>query len=205
MQLKLTDISNVLILGCGTLGLRVGLQSAISGMNTVMYDIDEAAFAGAKKTQASILKNLIERNIITGAVAEAAQNRISFTTDPALAGANADFVNESVVEDLEIKKKVWAQFATLYHQHILFDALPACSRNRKTEKVLCIPFSRCILGKRGRHYATPWYRTMGNGCINGAGAEIKSNTRVGTKRITGVHFQFHAGGTDWRCRCIGNF
>lgn len=120
MQLKLTDIKNVLILGSGTLGLRIGLQSAISGFNTTIYDIDEAAFVSAKKIQASILKNLVEKNVITSEAADAAKQRITFTTDAAKASADADFVSESVVEDLEIKKKVWAQFAVLCPPHTLF-------------------------------------------------------------------------------------
>jgi 3-hydroxybutyryl-CoA dehydrogenase len=120
MELKLTDIKNVLILGSGTLGLRIGLQSAISGFNTVIYDIHPDAFDAARKIQAAILKNLIERNVITGEDAENAKRLITFTTDPVMAGAGADFVSESVVEDLDIKKKVWAQFAALCPQHAVF-------------------------------------------------------------------------------------
>ncbi len=120
MQLKLTDIKNVLILGSGTLGLRIGLQSAISGFNTTIYDIHEDAFTSAKKIQASILKNLIERNRITNEESIEIINRITFTTDALKAAADADFVSESVVEDLEIKKKVWSQFAQLCPSHTIF-------------------------------------------------------------------------------------
>jgi len=120
MEIKLTDIKNVLILGSGTLGLRIGLQSGISGFNTSIYDIHEAAFTTAKKIQSSILKNLVERNILTSEEADAAKQRITFTTDAAKAAAAADFVSESVVEDLEVKKKVWTQFATLCPLHTLF-------------------------------------------------------------------------------------
>lgn len=120
MQLKLTDIKNVLILGSGTLGLRIGLQAAISGFNTTIYDIQEETFIPAKKIQQSILKNLLERNMITVEEAEAAKSRITFTTDAVNAAATADFVSESVVEDLGIKKKVWAQFATLCPEHTVF-------------------------------------------------------------------------------------
>lgn len=120
MQLKLMDIKNVLILGSGTLGLRIGLQSAISGFNTTIYDINEDAIAMAKKTQESILKNLDERNMITNAESEAIRKRITFTTDAAMAAADADFISESVVEDLAIKKKVWTQFASLCPPHTIF-------------------------------------------------------------------------------------
>lgn len=120
MELKLKDIKNVLILGSGTLGLRIGLQAALSGFNTIIYDIHEEAFASAKKIQDSILKNHIERKVITSEEADAAKNRITFTTDAAKAAAGADFVSESVVEDLGIKKKVWAQFASLCPPHAVF-------------------------------------------------------------------------------------
>ena len=94
MELKLTDIKNVLILGSGTLGLRIGLQSAISGFNTTIYDINEDAFVSAKKIQASILKNLIERNRITNEESTEIINRITFTTDALKAAIGADFARK---------------------------------------------------------------------------------------------------------------
>lgn len=118
--MKLSDIKKVLILGSGTLGLRIGLQSALSGFETTIYDIHEETFLSAEKIQASILKNLIERNIISSEESENAKKRITFTTDAVSAAADADFVSESVVEDLAIKKKVWAQFAALSPQHTVF-------------------------------------------------------------------------------------
>lgn len=120
MQFNISDIKKVLILGNGTLGLRIGLQTAISGFETTIYDIDEETFRVAEKIQASILKNLVERNIISSVEAELAKKRIIFTTDAAAAAANADFISESVVEDLGVKKKVWSQFAKLSPPHTVF-------------------------------------------------------------------------------------
>lgn len=120
MELKLTDIKKVLILGSGTLGLRIGLQAALSGFETTIYDIHEETFVNAKKIQSSILKNLIERKIISTEGADIAKKRIVFTTDATEAAANADFVSESVIEDLSVKKKVWTQFAALCPSHTLF-------------------------------------------------------------------------------------
>lgn len=120
MPLHLTDIKNVLILGSGTLGLRIGLQSAISGFNTIIYDINEKTFGPAKSIQEAILKNMIEKKLVTEEAAEPAKKRITFTTDAAQAAANADFVSESIVEDLVVKKKVWAQFAQLCPPHCVF-------------------------------------------------------------------------------------
>lgn len=120
MQLKIEDINKVLILGAGTLGLRVGLQCAISGFETTIYDISEKALDTAIKTQASILKMLIRNEKLTEAQAEEAKGRLTFTTDPEAAADDADFLNESVTENLELKRKVWAQFGALCPEKTLF-------------------------------------------------------------------------------------
>ena len=120
MQLKIEDINKVLILGAGTLGLRVGLQCAISGFETTIYDISEKALDTAIKTQASILKMLIRNEKLTEAQAEQAKGRLTFTTDPEAAADDADFLSESVTENLELKRKVWAQFGALCPEKTLF-------------------------------------------------------------------------------------
>ncbi len=120
MHLKIEDINKVLILGAGTLGLRVGLQCAISGFETTIYDISEKALDTAIKTQASILKMLIRNERLTEAQAEEAKGRLTFTTDPEAAADDADFLNESVTENLELKRKVWAQFGALCPEKTLF-------------------------------------------------------------------------------------
>lgn len=120
MELKLTDIKNVLILGSGTLGLRIGLQAAISGFNSTLYDINESTFEPARKIQNTILENLVGKKLLSPEDAAAAKSRITFTTDPVKAASDADFVSESVLENLELKKKVWAQFAKLCPPHTVF-------------------------------------------------------------------------------------
>ncbi len=120
MELKIENINKVLILGAGTLGLRVGLQSAISGFQTTIYDINESAFDAAIKTQEGILKMLIRHEKLSERQAEEAKQRLTFTTNAEEAADDADFLNESVTENLELKKKVWEQFGKLCPQKTLF-------------------------------------------------------------------------------------
>lgn len=120
MAMTLADIKKVLILGSGTLGLRIGLQSALSGFDTTIFDIHEKAFDSARKIHGSILRSLIDKQIFTAAEAGAALQRISFTLDPVAAATDADFISESVLEDLAVKKKVWSQFADLCPPHTIF-------------------------------------------------------------------------------------
>ena len=120
MSILISDIKKILILGSGTLGLRIGLQSAISGFDVCIYDINEKAFQSAIKIQESILKSLVKRELISQQDAEIAKSKIRFTTNANDAVIDVDFVSESVIEDLEIKKKVWKQFSTLCPAHAVF-------------------------------------------------------------------------------------
>ena len=118
--LEIKDIKKVLILGAGTLGLRVGLQSAISGFNTTIYDIDERAFEAAKKVHAKILYGLVKEGKFDSKESNTIVNRITWTKDAEEAAKDADFVNESVTENAGIKKAVWKQFGELCPKHTLF-------------------------------------------------------------------------------------
>lgn len=117
MALTIHDIKQVLIVGSGTLGLRIGLQCALSGFHTSIYDIQPAAFGEAKKAQAKILSSLIKRNVLSAPEAAAAQERIRWTNDLQLATQGVDFVSESVTEDVAIKKKVWQELSRYCPKH----------------------------------------------------------------------------------------
>lgn len=119
-ELKLSDIKNVLVLGSGTLGLRVALQSAISGFNTTVYDINDKALATAAVVQKKILESLIKSGHIAATDKEQILARLQYTSDPAIAAKEADFVNESVTEEIEIKEKVWQQFGMLCPAQTVF-------------------------------------------------------------------------------------
>ena len=105
-------INNVCILGAGTLGTRIALQAALSGFQVAVYDINAEAFVASKKVMALILRSLsLTEEIIA---------KITFTTDPAEAVADADIISESVTEELPLKRQVWAQFSALAPDKTIF-------------------------------------------------------------------------------------
>ena len=117
---QLKDIKNILILGSGTLGLRIALASALNGYKVIIYDINENAFEQAKKIQGNLIKILVKEGRITHKKGENAIKNQVFTTDAILAAKDADLVSESVTENLEIKKKAWAQFGKLCPEKTIF-------------------------------------------------------------------------------------
>jgi 3-hydroxybutyryl-CoA dehydrogenase len=119
-EIKISDIKNFVVLGSGTLGLRVALQAAISGFNTTVYDISDKALDSGKDIQIKILKSLIKSNHVPEDKFDEIMSRLAFTSNAEEAANNADFINESVTEEPEIKEKVWKQFGELCPSHTVF-------------------------------------------------------------------------------------
>jgi 3-hydroxybutyryl-CoA dehydrogenase len=112
---KLEDIKNVLIIGCGTLGLRIGLRFAMDGFNVRLYDVSEKSLTRALTWQRSILEKLVKKGLYTEG-SESVMSRIETTTDPKAAVLDIDLVSESVFEDIGVKKQLYTDFSLLFEE-----------------------------------------------------------------------------------------
>jgi len=119
-HLKINDINNILILGAGTMGLRISLGCALHGYQCVIYDVHPHALERAKTAQAEILERLLKSDQINPSQAELVSSAQTFTTDASEAAKNADLVSESVTEDVLVKNQVWEQFGQLCPEHAVF-------------------------------------------------------------------------------------
>lgn len=113
-------IKNICILGAGTLGSRVALQAAISGFNVTIYDIHQKSLDFSLSTMEKILRQLHKSGQISKDQDLEVLARIKFTLNPVEAVKDADFINESVTEEADIKKKVWKQFGELAPEKTIF-------------------------------------------------------------------------------------
>jgi 3-hydroxybutyryl-CoA dehydrogenase len=113
-------IKNICILGAGTLGSRVALQAAISGFNVTVYDIHQKSLDFSLATMQKILSQLHKSGLISPRQNKEVLARIQFTLNPQEAAKDADFINESVTEEADIKKKVWRLFGELAPEKTIF-------------------------------------------------------------------------------------
>lgn len=113
------EITNVGILGAGTLGTRVALQAAISGYQVGIFDIHEKALDASFKLMKELLQQLEKSKRIEEA-SEKILSRILFTTELEKAVNQADIINESVTEDPEIKKELWEKVGKIAPSQTLF-------------------------------------------------------------------------------------
>ncbi len=114
------EIYKVCILGAGTLGSRVALQAALSGYKVSVYDIYRKSLVSSRKVMNKILEKMEQSGSINPADRVLAIDKITFTLDDLEAAKDADLINESVVEDINIKKQVWEQFGKIAPHKTIF-------------------------------------------------------------------------------------
>ena len=93
-------------MGAGQMGNGIAQVAAEAGFTVVMRDVEDRF---VERGLATIRKNLdraVEKGRATREVADAALARIRPTTD-LKAAANADLVVEAIIENLDLKRKLW--------------------------------------------------------------------------------------------------
>ena len=101
-------MKKIVIIGGGTMGLGIGQVFANKGIDTVIRSTSEAS---AEKHRNSLIKSL-DKRIVKGKLDEAGKEallaKLTFTAD-LQAAADADLVIESALEELALKKELFAE------------------------------------------------------------------------------------------------
>ncbi len=101
-------MKKIVIIGGGTMGLGIGQVFANKGIDTVIRSTSEAS---AEKHRNSLIKSL-DKRIAKGKLDEAGKEallaKLTFTAD-LQAAADADLVIESALEELALKKELFAE------------------------------------------------------------------------------------------------
>jgi len=102
------EIRRVGVVGLGTMGAGIAQVSVQSGFETVGREISEELGERGRATIDRYLSRGVEKGRLTAAEREAAVARLTLTTDLADL-AECDLVIEAVVEDLELKRRTFAE------------------------------------------------------------------------------------------------
>ncbi len=101
-------MNKVVVIGGGTMGLGIAQVFAKKGIETVVRDINDEIIARAEANLNKGLDKLVAKGKMDEAGKKAMTDKITFTTDLGLA-ADADLVVEAAIENLEIKKSIFAE------------------------------------------------------------------------------------------------
>lgn len=102
------DVKNVSVMGAGTMGRGIAQAAAMAGFDVILYDIKQEFVDGGIDGVKKILGKSVEKGRRTQAEVDGILGRIKKSIDLSEAAKNADFVIEAVPENLELKKKVFA-------------------------------------------------------------------------------------------------
>lgn len=96
------------VLGGGTMGSGIVQVASQNGHEVVLVDLNEQILAKSKGKLAKIMTRLVEKGRVEKAEAEAIQNRVIYSQD-IYDFAGCGLVIEAIIENLEIKQKVFSQ------------------------------------------------------------------------------------------------
>ncbi|WP_084234978.1 3-hydroxyacyl-CoA dehydrogenase [Papillibacter cinnamivorans] len=107
--MKATDIKKVACIGAGVIGYSWATNFCMKGYPTVVYDVFPAALDNAKVKIGEYIDILVNCDVFSKEVGEAAKARVSYTSDLKEAVQDAQFMQESGPENYEIKQKLLAE------------------------------------------------------------------------------------------------
>lgn len=115
----LDDIKKITIVGSGLMGHGIGLAYALGSYQVTLNDLNEAVLKRAMENMKYALEMFLENEVITPKLAEETLSRIKTSVHLEEAVREADFVTEAVLEDLELKRKLFIDLDTLCPEHTI--------------------------------------------------------------------------------------
>ena len=100
------------IIGSGTMGSGIAQVAATAGCEVNLFDANQTALEKSKTSLEKILIRLIEKGRIDTSEKNRIQSNINYV-DSIEELSNSDLIIEAIIENLEIKKKVFSELETL--------------------------------------------------------------------------------------------
>ena len=109
---------NVSIIGSGTMGSGIAQVAATSGCIVKLFDLNQGALDKSKNALEITLTKLVERGKIDLTEKSRIQNNI-FYVNTLKDLSDSDLVIEAIVENLEVKRKVFSELETLVSENTI--------------------------------------------------------------------------------------
>lgn len=112
-------IHHVTVIGAGTMGSQIAMVSALAGFDTTLVDIAELPLERARTQLWERIDRDVTKGRRTAPDVAAAKERLVFSTDRDAVVAGTDVVIEAAVEDLTIKRELFASLDAIAPEHTL--------------------------------------------------------------------------------------
>jgi len=115
--LKVEDIKKICVIGAGSMGHQIALSAALAGYKVSCMDISEEMLNKAEVFARTYFPDRVAKGKLTQEQVDRAMTNISFTQNIDDAARDADFVIESAVEKIDIKRKLFAELDRIAPSH----------------------------------------------------------------------------------------
>lgn len=110
--------SKIGIIGSGAMGSGIAQVAATAGHDVFIYDNNPASLEKAKNNLASSLSKLVEKQKLTKEKADSVLAKSNFVSQLKDLGT-CDLIIEAIVENLEVKQKVFSELETLVSENCI--------------------------------------------------------------------------------------
>ncbi len=142
-------IKNVGIIGAGTMGSGIAQVAATADCKVKLFDLNQDALDKAKTALEKILNRLIEKGRIDAVEKNRIQGNISYVSDMK-SFSDADMTIEAIVENIDIKKKVFQQLENIVSEDCIIASNTSSLSIASIASSLAMP-ERCV----GIHFFNP--------------------------------------------------
>lgn len=145
--MKVEDIKKICVCGAGLMGNGIAQTCAQAGYEVAMRDIEDRFVEnGLNMIKKNLLRG-VKKEKITQEQMDTILSRIKGTTDLKTAASDADVVIEAIVENLELKKKVYAELDEICKPDCVFGSNTSsisitdmASATKRTDKFIGMHF-----------------------------------------------------------------
>jgi 3-hydroxyacyl-CoA dehydrogenase len=114
------NINKIAVLGAGTMGPGIAISYAMGGYQVSLYNyLDTEMLDRAKQTIETGFQFFVEQGKISNAESQVMLSNISYTIDLDDALEGADYVQETIVENADIKKSMFEQLDTKLPERVI--------------------------------------------------------------------------------------
>lgn len=107
--MTIDDVKKVCVVGAGTMGSQIALNTALYGYQVTLTDISDEVLKKAQTWADEYLQSRVAKGKMTPDKAAEAKQNLQFAPELKSAAADADVVIEAVVEKLDVKRQVFAE------------------------------------------------------------------------------------------------
>ena len=118
--MDISRINNLTVVGAGLMGSGIAQEFATAGYKVHLYDIEKESLLTAIERITSNLQMLNEFGLVSAEQVKSVPEKIIPTADMGEAVSDADLVVEAVIEDIEIKRMVFADLDSLCPARTIF-------------------------------------------------------------------------------------